>query len=86
MLTACSAYICTCTYTCMYMYVHLVHDMLYIHGLYTLYSGNTKVHGAYMLHPMIESELADITKNRHERSIMDNVHQSSGKIYVHVVY
>ena len=67
-------------YLCMYINVHLVHDMLYIHGIYISYSGTTKIHGAYTLHPMIESELADITKHRHERSIMDNVHQSSGKI------
>ena len=67
-------------YLYMYINVHLVHDMLYIHGIYISYSGTTKIYGAYTLHPMIESELADITKHRHERSIMDNVHQSSGKI------
>lgn len=53
------------------------HGVAYIDHSALLYPGNTKVHGAYMLHPMIESELADITKNRHERSIMDNAHQSS---------
>jgi tetratricopeptide (TPR) repeat protein len=56
------------------------HGMALVNMSSLLYPGNTKIFGAYCVEGMNEMELASKTNDGHVKSIMDQVHKSTGGI------